>query len=299
MTSLSIFKKILLLSATPPTIIYPYPILPLLVFSFSRTLFFNKFLICVFFSSLFYGSVNLWNHVNDVEEDIAAGKSNIIIENERVRNILKFILPMCYFISFLIVFFFAIDKIAILLFSIVAFVTWIYSDKIFIGKYLKRWKDSYITELLTYLISIPLFTLTLWAYFSEINYSAIFLMISITLLMVSGLFLKDIKDISGDRKAGLKTLGVVFDVSGLLKISITLLFLYYASILIFSILKIYPFLSFFSSLCAIGLIYTTKHFIKNKWHVTLESIKPIRVMISTNLLSLLILILSGFLNNLI
>ena len=52
-----------------------------------------------------------------------------------------------------------------------------------------------------------------------------------TVLLISILLLKDLKDISGDRKAGLKTFGVVFSPSLLIRYSCYFVLLYYLVIL--------------------------------------------------------------------
>ncbi len=285
--------EILKLSATPPNIIYPIPLLALLVFSQSNHDV-KSLLLAVVFSSVFYAGVNLWNHVNDIEEDILAGKRNILIENRRVRKVTAVLVVFLYLTSFLLVFF--ESKEGLLPFLICAFVTWIYSDRIIFGKFIRRWKEHYIKELLTFIIAVPTFTLTLWSLFEDINVKAVALSITVTFLMLSGTFLKDIKDTTGDELAGLKTLAVVFSPSKLLKFSVALLWLYYSLILMFILLKIYDNLALLALLPLPLLSYSTASYFKSSWKISREVMKPLKVMIFSTIISLIVFIISGVLS---
>jgi len=281
------------LSATPPTIIYPIPILAFLVFSVSNQNV-ESLILAVVFSSIFYAGVNLWNHVNDIEEDILAGRRNILIENPRIRKLVAILVVFLYLTSFMIVYFKSNDGLPS--FLACSIVTWIYSDKMIFGRFIRRWKEHYITEVLTYVIAIPTFTLTLWSLFDKISLKAIALSISITFLMLFGTFLKDIKDATGDELAGLRTLAVVFSPSKLLKVSVIMLWLYYISILIFIILlKIYKWLNILALFPIPLLIHSTNRCLKNDWRVSLELVKAIRFMIYSGVLSLVLFITSGIL----
>ena len=111
-------------------------------------------------------------------------------------------------------------------------ITWWYSDNIFLKKIFGfRLKTHYIGELLTYGIAYPAYTVSIWLIYSDLNISIIALALSFSFFGISGVLLKDLKDISGDRKAGLKTLGVIFSPSKLLFISCFFLILYYFVIL--------------------------------------------------------------------
>lgn len=286
-----ILVDLIKLSGTPPSIIYPYPIFAMLVFSFSGVFDIIYLFRAISISFLFCAGINLWNHVNDIDEDILTGKRNVLVENPKVRSITPVIALLLYLSSFLLTILWTVDKRGIAAFIVVAIVTWIYSDKMTIGKKIRRWKEHYITEVTTYLISIPAFTLLLWTLFAPLSLRCFALAIIMTFFMLSGTFLKDIKDITGDKLAGLKTLGVVFPPESLLKISFILLGFYYLFVSIFSLSGLFPVFCIASNISSLGLVYTISHFLNNNWNITLESVKPVKVMVFSNLTSLIILIL--------
>jgi len=282
-------KEVIALSATPPSIIYPFPILAMLAFSLSETLNIASLLKAIVLSSVFQAGINLWNHLNDVETDIIAGKRNILTDDKEIRKSVLIISPMLYLISLIMAIFWTVDKSGIYAFVAVALVTWIYSDKMFFGKIFRRWKDQYITEVLTYIIAIPAFTTLLWTLFTNLSIKSVAFSTIMMFYMLSGTFLKDIKDITGDKLAGLRTLGVVFSPESLLKSSILLLVLYYISISIFSFLGILSHKSIVSIAPSVGLIYTIYHFTSTEWNITLRSLGPVKIMIYSTLASLIIL----------
>ena len=285
---------IIKLSATPPSIIYPYPILQLLAFTLSETYDLESYIKSIIVSFIFFAGVNLWNHINDIEEDRLSGKKHILIEKPEIRKYILTISPILYLTSLLLFTIWTIDKKVIIAFTIVSLVTWIYSDRILFGKKIRRWKDFYLTEVLTYVVAIPCFTISIWTLFAPISPKS-FAFSTITLFfMLSGMFLKDIKDTTGDRLGGLKTLGVVFSPKQLIKLSITLILLYYFSITIHSFSGVFPFKCSVSAIPLIGVLYTINHFMSNDWEITLKSLIPVKIMIYSNLLSFIILILTSF-----
>ncbi|RLI76772.1 hypothetical protein DRP05_12210 [Archaeoglobales archaeon] len=291
---LSEFVAVIRLSAKPATIIYPYPILPLLVFSLTQTFDFTSLLKSIILSFVFYSGVNLWNHINDVKEDTLGGKKTIITQNERIRNMLLVILPFQYITSMCLVILWSRHHLGIMCFIISAFVTWMYSDRTFLGKFIRRWKDHYITEMLSFVLFFPSYTLTLWSLFTSISIKGIALSLTITFFLLSGTFLKDIKDISGDTLAGLKTLGVVFSPNTLLKVSFTMLFLYYSSLLVFTITNVFSISTIFPVIFSIGAFYSAWNFAKNGWEITENSVQAFKVLFYSNISSLLCFVLSGF-----
>lgn len=282
------------LSTTPRTIIYPYPLLALMAFSLSGV--FNVILLikATLISFIFYAGINLWNHVNDIKEDTLAGKKTIIIENSERRKTAVAAPIILYCTSFLLTFFWIGTKFGILAFLGAAFSTWIYSDRLAIGRKFRRWKDHYATEILAYIIFAPSFTLLIWMVFAPVSITGIAFSIFITFFLLAGTFLKDIKDISCDRIAGLNTLGVVFPTETLLKSSFLLFTFYYLSILLFSLFGWLPLLCIFSVVASIGLIYTVRHFLLNDWRITAKEVKPLMLMTRSNILSITILIIMGF-----
>jgi len=73
-----------------------------------------------------------------------------------------------------------------------------------------RLKEHYIGELIAYSIAMPIYALSIWLVYSDLNPMGLIIIIGVFLFSISGLLLKDLKDISGDREAGLRTFGVVF-----------------------------------------------------------------------------------------
>lgn len=286
---------LLRLSARPATIIYPYPIAALIAFSFSDAFNVTYLIRAIIFSFIFYAGVNLWNHVNDVKEDIAGGKKTVITENPDLKEIFIIIPILLYIISFVLTIIWSFDTRGIIAFLAASFATWIYSDRIFLGKKFGRWKDHYLTETLAFIIFFPSFFSTLWTIFKPLSMEGVAFSLILSLFLLSGAFLKDIRDIAGDRLAGLKTLGVMFSSEFLLKLSFSMLLCYYILILIFSLwLKLLPFFSSLSILFLLGFGYTLLHFLREDWEINSKSIRPLHVMYYSNLGSLLMLIFSGF-----
>jgi 1,4-dihydroxy-2-naphthoate octaprenyltransferase len=266
----------------------------LLAFSLSGTFDVISLSKAISLSFIFYAGINLWNHVNDVKEDILAGKKTILTENPEIRNLVAIISALLYIIAFLLSIHWIVDKRGIVAFFGAAFATWVYSDRMLIGRKIRRWKDYYLTELLAYIIFAPSISLWLWTIFVPLSSKSFALSTIITFFILFGAFLKDIKDITGDKLAGLKTLGVVFSPETLLKISLFLLGFYYLSISAFSLLGLLPLLCVASVLASIGFIYTLGHFFGNGWAITPKSIKPLKVVVYSNLISLVVLIITGF-----
>lgn len=175
-------------------------------------------------------SSNLWNHCNDLKEDAAAGKKTILTDDPSMQKKAIYISVLLYAFSLLFVYFLSIEfKRPIYLYTIVCIIaTWLYSDNMILKKRIGfRLKQHYLGELITYSIALPMYTLSVWLVYSDLNAKAIIMTIAVFFFSISGLLLKDIKDISGDKKAGLKTFGVVFPPSQLLKYSCYLMILFY------------------------------------------------------------------------
>ncbi len=247
-----------------------------------------RFLIAVAFTFTSQAGINLWNHFNDVEEDVLAGKVNVLTENPEIRAFAAFLSIFLYVLAFIILYIFSDDrKFAVLAFLVVSAVTLAYSDRKVLG--CRRLKNHYVTEVLTYLLSVPLYTLAVWTIFSPVNARAAAVAAFMTPFALSGTFLKDIKDVSGDEKAGLKTLAVVFPPSTLLKVSVALLWCYYVLLTVFSSLGIIPVRSLVAVVFSIALAYSTLCYARENWLVSEKLLKPVKVMILSNLLSLVVL----------
>jgi len=229
---------LLKLCNTPPTIYSPFPLFAVSLFLISAkelsiyglTLLFAGIIV----SYLLTFPSNLWNHCNDLKEDTAAGKKTILTDDPSMQKKAIYISILLYAFSLLFVYYLSIEfKRQIYLYTIIWIIaTWWYSDNLILKKLTGfRLKQHYIGELITYSIALPMYTLSVWLVYSDLNAKAIIMTIAVFLFSMSGLLLKDLKDISGDKKAGLKTFGVVFPPSKLLKYSCYFMILFYFAFL--------------------------------------------------------------------
>lgn len=189
-------------------------------------------------------------------------------------------------------------KRPIYLYSLIwCIVTWWYSDNLILKKVTGfRLKDNYVGEFVAYSIAWPAHTLSIWLVYSYLNSRGIIITVAFFFFYLSGLLLKDLKDISGDRKAGLKTFGVVFPPSQLIRYSCYLMILYYLVIL-------NPFtLNFFGVgilIIVIPFVYFLKktffYMHKKHWTLDIEDLKPLKGIFNSTLASVILLGLSTFL----
>jgi len=236
---------------------------------------------------------NIWNHTNDLNEDLAQGKKNALTQkiiSYRYAVILSLIL---YILSLIIVYYISIKvgRPVYLFFLIWTLITWWYSDNIFLGKIFGfRLKTHYVGELITYSVAYPIYTVSIWLIYSNLNTTGLVLALAFLFFGISVVLLKDLKDISGDRQAKLKTFGVVFSPSKLFQLSCIFLLLYYIVILnsialnIFSrsiLLIVIPFFYFMKN--------TFWYFTKKNWILEAGDIKRIKIMVITTYFSIILL----------
>lgn len=226
--------ELLKLCNTPASIISPFPLFATSLFLISR-----KELYLFDIPILFAGiavtllsnfASNLWNHCNDLKEDMAQGKKTILTQDAAMQKIALFIAILLYAGSMLSVFYLSMElkRPIYVYFLIWVFATWWYSDNLILKKITGfRLKEHYIGELITYGIAWPMYTLSIWLIYSDLNTAGVITSVAFLFFSISALLLKDLKDISGDRKAGLKTLGVIFYPSQLIRYSCCLMVLYY------------------------------------------------------------------------
>jgi len=228
-----------------------------------------------------------------LKEDMAQGKKTVLTLNLVSHKTAVVISALLYVISSIIILFLSIkfEKPIYFFFLVWAVITWWYSDNIFLRKVFGfRLKTHYIGELITYGIAYPFFALTIWLIYSDLNISGIALALAFSFLGVSGVLLKDLKDISGDRKAGLQTLGVMFTPSKLLYISCIFLTLYYLVILDSIALKIFSTGMFLVIIPFIWFIKNTFYYFHRKcWKLEVGDFKSIKTMMISTYLSLIVL----------
>ncbi len=275
---------LLKLCNTPVTIYSPFPLFAISLFLISR-----KGLSVYDFPVLFAGIAvsllltfpsNLWNHCNDLKEDIAQGKKTILTQDSSMQKIALFIAILLYAFSLLFVYYLSNEfKRPIYLYSFIwVLATWWYSDNLILKKVTGfRLKDHYMGELIAYSIAMPTYTLSIWLVYSDLNPIAIIITLAVFFFSISGLLLKDLKDISGDRKAGLRTFGVVFSPSRLIRCSCYIMMLYYFIMLnpitlnFFGtgiLVMIFPFIYFLKN--------TFIHMYKKNWNLDAEDLKALK-----------------------
>ncbi len=236
-----VLKKIaelLRLCNTPASIISPFPFFTIAIFLISQNNF-NNYGIHFLFTGIVVTLLsnfasNLWNHCNDLKEDIAQGKKTILTQDPSMKKIAVFAAILLYVISIIIVYQISLEvkRPIFIYFLIWAIATWCYSDNFFLKKLTGfRLKEHYMGELVTYGIAWPMYTLSIWLIYSDITIICEIILAAFLFFSISLLLLKDLKDISGDRKVGLMTFGVVFSPSKLIRYSCYLMIIYYLILL--------------------------------------------------------------------
>jgi 4-hydroxybenzoate polyprenyltransferase len=236
-----VLKKIaelLRLCNTPASIISPFPFFTIAIFLISQNNF-NNYGIHFLFTGIVVTLLsnfasNLWNHCNDLKEDIAQGKKTILTQDPSMKKIAVFAAILLYVISIIVVYQISLEvkRPIFIYFLIWAIATWCYSDNFFLKKLTGfRLKEHYMGELVTYGIAWPMYTLSIWLIYSDITIICEIILAAFLFFSISLLLLKDLKDISGDRKVGLMTFGVVFSPSKLIRYSCYLMIIYYLILL--------------------------------------------------------------------
>ncbi|WP_456329349.1 UbiA family prenyltransferase [Archaeoglobus sp.] len=276
--------KFLKIGSKPATIAYPLPLVSFLGFCLSGDL--MSFIVSYLFALFFFTAINLWNHTNDAEDDLRAGRAEAEFLIHKRTEATAFVIS-CYVISSLLVVWGSKDKeIALLAFLISALLTWTYSDKIFVGRFLRRLKEDYRTEILTYLITTTSFFLLFWTFFSKVSMIGISFALVLAAIYLSGFFLKDIKDISADVEAGYQTLAVVFPPGTLLKFSV---FSFAVAIILAAISPLLTFPSnlVFLSIILIPLLYCIIIFHRHKWKINKNILPELKIYTKLHILSIL------------
>jgi 4-hydroxybenzoate polyprenyltransferase len=292
-------KEIIKLCYTPYSIFSPVPFFAIIIFLVAQksgnfsTFYASSLISGISVSILSSFASNIWNHVNDLNDDSAQGKKNALTQNLISQQSAILVSLLLYSLSAFISIYISIKsgRPVYLFFLIWALITWWYSDRLFLKKIFGfRLKTHYIGEFLTYSIAYPMFTLSIWLIYSDISSAAIALALAFLSFGISVVLLKDLKDISGDRKANLRTFGVVFQPSKLFYFSCIFLLLYYIIILfaiaqdIFSrslLLIIIPFFFFLKS--------TFFHFTKQEWKIGLKDNAQIKTLVISTYVSILLL----------
>jgi 1,4-dihydroxy-2-naphthoate octaprenyltransferase len=259
-----------------------------LVFSLFVDLSILGFVISYLFCFLFFTATNLWNHLNDAEDDLRDGRKEAKFLIEKRKEGVMFVVAF-YILSLLVVIFFSHDSRAVFAFAISLLMTWLYSDKMFAGRYIRRLKEDYRTELLTYIFVTFAFFSLIWMFFSPINQRGIAFAVITSLFYISGVFLKDIKDITADTLAGYRTLAVVFKPQTLFKISATFNVLTLLLILFFSVTGIFPVIGGLTALVLIPVLWAVYSIRKRGWLLSLETVRYIKVYTFSYPLSLTLL----------
>ncbi|HEY9246815.1 MAG TPA: UbiA family prenyltransferase [Candidatus Methanoperedens sp.] len=295
--------ELLKLCNTPASIISPFPFLAISLFLISRKGFNLDDLPILFagitVSLLSNFAANLWNHCNDLKEDLAAGKKTILTRDKSMLKSAHFTVISLYLCSIILVYYLSLrfERQIYIYFIIWVITTWWYSDNLILKKITGfRLKEHYIGELITYGIAWPMYILSIWLIYSDLNAIGLIISTAFFFFSISLLLLKDLKDISGDRKAGLRTFGVVFFPSLLIKYSCYLMVLYYLVILnplaisslgLKFLVLILPFIYFFKN--------TFIHMYKKNWILEIGDLKALKSVGYSVYASIIIMGLSSFL----
>ncbi len=295
--------ELLRLCNSPVSIISPFPLFAVSLFLISRKDF-SIYDLPVLLTGIAvtllsnFGS-NLWNHCNDIKEDKEQGKKTILTQHFSIQKSAIFIAILLYAISVLFVCYLSLelDRPIYQYFLIWVLATWWYSDNLILKKVIGfRLKDHYVGELITYSIAWPAYTLSIWMIYSDLNTTGIIISIAFLFFGISISLLKDLKDISGDRKTGLQTFGVVFLPSQLIRYSCYLILLYYLVILNPITLNI---LGKGILLIALPLVYflrfTFYHLYIKNWTLDIGDLRALKGIGKSNYAFVIFLGLSAFL----
>ena len=288
---------------TPASIFSPFPFFAISLFLISHKELSNYDLPVMFagiiVSLLLTFPSNLWNHCNDLQEDIAQGKKTILTQDISIQKKALFIAVLLYVCAMLFAYYLSNElKRPIFLYSLIwTLATWWYSDNLILKKVIGfRLKDNYMGELIAYSIAMPMYTLSVWLVYSELNSMGIVITIAVFFFSISGLLLKDLKDISGDKRAGLKTFGVVFRPSQLIQYSCYLMVVYYLVIL-----NPFTFKSFGLGILIIMIpfIYFLKgtflHMYRKNWNLDIGDLKALKGIGNSIFVSVIFIGMSAFL----
>lgn len=223
---------------TPVTIYSPFPLFAISLFLVSSkelSIYEIPLLIAgIILSWLLAFASNLWNHCNDLKEDIAAGKETILTMDRSMPGKAMIISALLYISSLFFAYYLSIEyERPIYIFALIWIaVTWWYSDNLILKKLIGfRLKEHYMGELIAYSLAMPAYTISVWLVYSDLNSKGIIITIAVFLFSISALLLKDLKDISGDTEAGLRTFGVAFLPSDLIRYSSYLMLLFFMVLL--------------------------------------------------------------------
>jgi|Deesub1362B_J571_1020462.scaffolds.fasta_scaffold14930_1 1,4-dihydroxy-2-naphthoate octaprenyltransferase len=289
---LNTLKKILILSATPISIFYPLPLIPFIIFSIVPFPSIIGFIKLVLLSFTFFAGLNLWNHVNDIKEDQYSERENIFTKSRRIRTIGIIISISLYLISVLLFSKFTIDSRSYPFFISTVILTWLYSDRMIFGRIITRLKENYLTELVTYSASYPFFILSLWSVVSELNSRSLFIALWFIALGLWNIFLKDIKDMSADEKAGLNTIAIKLGPELCLKYSTYCIIIFYFLVIPYSLSGLLSFKTIICGTLILIPLYLFTYFNQKNWEVNLESAGKIKLLVNSNIVFLFLI---GFL----
>lgn len=291
--------EIIKVCCTPYSIFSPFPFFAVIAF---LTVYKVENLSAAHIHSLIVGSgvsllssfaSNIWNHTNDLKDDSAQGKKNAITQNMISYRSAVILSVLLYMVSIVVVYYISIKvgRPVYLFFLIWTLITWWYSDDIFLRRLFGfRLKSHYVGELITYIVAYPTYILSIWLIYSNLNNAGLALAFAFLFFGISVVLLKDLKDISGDRKAQLKNFGVVFPPSKLFHFSCIFLLIYYIVLLSTAALNI---LSLGSLLIIVPFFYFVKntflHFNKKNWRIEKGDGRQIKVMIASTYASVILL----------
>lgn len=226
---------VLVLANTPRSVFSPIPAFALSIFFLYRpfsvaSLSLATCISGVAFSVLSVWGANLWNHVNDLEEDRLSGRDTVLTRGELAPHVAAAVALVFYAASVATCTFGPVVSRNLALPMAITFclVTFLYSWRRLRPLHGMRLKEHWAGEIAVYAIAIPAHTMALATIYAPADARSLAITVPIFAYLFAGLLLKDLKDISFDDAAGHRTLGVVFPAVGLLRGACILLLAFYA-----------------------------------------------------------------------
>lgn len=232
------------------------------------------------------------NNTNDIKEDKIKGRKNILTTGH-VKPKTTYTLSIALYlltIGIIAIHTTTYNTHAWIALTIFLVTTWLYSDKKTTEIFGTRLKEHYITEATTYLITFPTYTLGIWLLTAPLTTEAIITATTFGLLGTFYMLIKDMKDISSDRKAGLNTIATKINAETLLKTSTYTLLGYYLTIITATTTGHYntPILIILIP-TTIFLVYVLLYFQQKNWRLTKQDTLNIKILLLSTHSSLLFL----------
>lgn len=268
---------ILILANTPRSVFSPAPVFALSLFFLYQhpmTAGYSALAACasgVAFSMLSLGGANIWNHVNDMDEDRAANRDSPLLKGHVGVRGASAVTLVFYTAAVAVTALYATSRGAVVLAIASCLATFLYYWKRLRPLGGLRLKEHWTGEILVYAVAISTHTLALAAIYAPLDAHSLVIALPLFAYLFCGLVLKDLKDISSDAAAGYRTLGIVFPVATLLSAAFFLLFVFYFGAMAIAAAGIVGRGGIFVVVCAIAfLVGVAIPIYRRKWELTAD-----------------------------